>query len=105
MSKRSAKKVRSTVLVRGLDAQNLELMMRLHYETCRQRARDANEYCWAARQKGDTEEEARCRKVERNWDRAARKAWSYAEQFEQVKLDCYHSYDNGYLAPQVRRLI
>lgn len=81
MSKRHAKKARAQVTINALDAQEIALIMRLHYQTCIDKARTMNTA-------GQSPEEAeQTRKAIRSWERQARKVWAFAQQFDEVKRD------------------
>lgn len=78
MSKRHAKKARAQVTINALDAQEIALIMRLHYQTCIDKAYNMN----TAGQSPEKAEQTR--KAIRSWERQARKAWAFAQQFDDV---------------------
>jgi hypothetical protein len=84
MSNRLAKKSRAQVSINAMDAQEIALIMRLHFQTCLEHASNAHAASTMAR---DEAEKARLWNVEKSWDRRARKARSYADQFEAISSE------------------
>jgi len=82
-----SKRAWSTVRVSAKDARDLALMLKLHVETCEKQVRAVFDGVDPRNPGFDQTERDRRQNVLRSWARAARKARSFATQFEMMAMD------------------